>query len=266
MSRIRTPIRAPELAELETLVACATDGSLASAARRMGISRPAVAKRIKNLEALAGRPLLHRSPAGVVLTDAGAAVLAGARRMLDDRDVLVGVLSELRSEAPSGIAGLRSLLGNGDVGARLAQLPETRLADAERLLELILGTTDSAVAVSNLETGVVHEVNEAFCRYAGRTREQLLGRRANRSDWYDSAERSELIDDLRRDGVIRAVITKMVRPDGTIRVGSSTTYMVSISGETVLLAIIEDVTERYPEEAKPGADTFPLVRQVPMQS
>ena len=57
------PIRAPELAELETLVACATEGSFAAAARRLGISRPAVTKRVDNLEALAGRPLLHRAPA-----------------------------------------------------------------------------------------------------------------------------------------------------------------------------------------------------------
>src|SRR5271165_5864472 len=238
------PIRAPELAELETLVLCATEGSFSRAARRLGVSRPAVTKRIDNLEAIAGRPLLHRGPAGVTLTDAGAAVLAAARRMLDDRDVLVGVLSEMRSGTPSGIAGLRSLLGSGDFGARSAQLPETRLADAERLIELILGTTETAVAISNVETGVVYEANPAFCRFAGRTREELLGSQANeRADWYDSAERGNIIAELRRDGVVRDLLTRMVRPDGSIRIGKSTSYVVSIAGETVILVVIEDVTD-----------------------
>jgi LysR family glycine cleavage system transcriptional activator len=54
------PVRSPDLAELDTLVVCAVEGSLAATAARLGISRPAVAKRIKNLEALVGRPLLHR--------------------------------------------------------------------------------------------------------------------------------------------------------------------------------------------------------------
>jgi PAS domain S-box-containing protein len=247
MLKRRAPIRAPELAELETLVACATHRSLAAAAAHLGISRPAVAKRIDNLEALAGRPLLHRSPAGVTLTDAGVAVLAGARRMLDERDVLVGVLSEMRAETPSAITGLRSLLGAGDERARSARLPETRLADAERLLELILGGTHTGVAISNLDTGVVYEANEAFCRFAGRERHQLLGRQASdRKDWYDSAERSDLIRDVRRDGVVRGFITRMVHPDGSIRLGLTTVYLVSIAGEAVLLGIIEDVTGRDP--------------------
>jgi len=61
------------------------------------------------------------------------------------------------------------------------------------------------------------------------------------------------------------MITTMVRPDGTIRAGRSTTYMVLVAGETVLLGIIEEVTERYPDEAKPDADTFPLIRHLPEQ-
>jgi PAS domain S-box-containing protein len=261
MRTTATPIRAPELAELETLVVCATEGSFAAAARRLGLSRPAVTKRIGNLEALAGCQLLHRDPAGVRLTDAGAGVLAGARRMLDDRDVLVGVLAEMRSGAPSGIAGLRSLLGSGDFGARAAQLPETRLADAERLIELILGTTDTAVAISNVETGVVYEANPAFCRFAGRTREELLGSRtSDRDDWYDSFERGDIISMLRKDGVVRDLLTRMIRPDGSIRIGRSTCYMVSIAGETVILGLIEDVTDSHPEQAGDDSDTFPLIR------
>jgi len=255
------PIRSPELNELETLVVCATEGSFAAAARRLGVSRPAVTKRIDNLEAIAGRPLLHRAPAGVTLTDSGAAVLAGARRMLDDRDVLVGVLSEMRSGAPSGIAGLRSLLGSGDLGARSAHLPETRLADAERLIELILGTTETAVAISNVETGVVYEANPAFCRFAGRTREELLGSQVNeRKDWYDSVERGDIISELRRDGVVRDLLSRMVRPDGSIRIGRSTCHIVSIAGQTVILGLIEDVTDRFPEQAGDGSETFPLIR------
>ena len=132
------PVRAPDLAELETLVVCAAEGSLVATAASLGISRPAVAKRIRNLEALAGRPLLHRGGRGVRLTDAGATLLAGARRMLEERDVLVSLLTEIRGDDPSAIAGLRELLGHSPTSSRAAQQPEVRLAETERILEAIL--------------------------------------------------------------------------------------------------------------------------------
>ncbi len=242
MSRLRAPIRAPELDELETLVACAMEGSLAAAGAKLGISRPAVAKRIGNLEALAGRPLLNRSSAGVSLTDAGTAVLAGAKRMLEERDVLLGVLADVRSDEPSPIAGLHRLLGEGDVASRVAKLPETRLADAERLLELIMRSTATAIAITELETGVVLEANEAFCRFSGLTHAQLLGRHAStQTDWYESEDRRKLLDAVRRTGVVERVGFTMARHDGGERVGVANAYLVSVAGKAVLLTTIEEV-------------------------
>src|SRR5438270_4262781 len=146
------PIRAPDVGELETLVACGAGGSLSAAAAHLGISRPAVAKRIKNLEALAGRPLLHRGGRGVRLTDAGAALLAGARRILEERDLLVSLLGEIRGEGPSPIAGLRELMGGGSEAARAAQQPEVRLAETERVLALILRASTTALIISDPQT------------------------------------------------------------------------------------------------------------------
>ena len=243
MSPWSEPIRAPELGELETLVACATEGSLAAAGAQLGISRPAVAKRIRNLEALAGRPLLHRSSAGVSLTDAGTAVLAGARRMLEERDLLVGVITDIRADEPSSIAGLRELLGDGDATSRVAKLPETRLADAERLLELIMRSSSTAIAITDLDTGVVLEANEAFCRFSGRAREQLLGQRASgRPQWYESEDRRNLLEEVRRAGVVEGRRFTMARHDGGERLGIANAYLVSVGGKTVLLTTIEDRT------------------------
>jgi molybdate transport repressor ModE-like protein len=253
------PIRAPDIAELETLVACATDGSMAEAARRLGISRPAVAKRIANLETLAGRPLLQRRRSGVTLTADGAAVLAGARRILEERDVLVGVLTEVRSGLPSALQGLRPLLGDSAVSARSSQLAETRLADAERLLELVLRSTSSAVSLTDVETGGIYEVNDAMCRLLGRTRDELVGQHAiEREEWYTSSERAGLIDTIRRDGAARDFVTRVVRPDASTRIASSTVYLISLAGQRLLLWIIEDVTSKYGEDFEPSGGNFPV--------
>jgi len=238
------PVRAPDLAELETLVACAAEGSLVAAAARLQISRPAVAKRIKNLEALAGRPLLHRGGRGVRLTDAGATLLAGARRMLAERDVLVSVLSEIRGDGPSAIAGLRDLLGHSAEASRAAQQSEARLAETERVLELVLRASATGVAISDPETAVMHEVNDAFCRFVGRTRGELLGKPATETGtWYDAAERAALIEELRRTGALERVLVRVKRPDGTTRAGETSASLISLAGSPQMLSTVDDVTE-----------------------
>src|SRR5512133_1698951 len=131
-------VRAPEFSELETLVACAADGSLAAASRRLGISRPAVAKRIAQLEAIVGARLLDRQVSGVRLTEDGATLVASATRLLEERDALVKTIVERRrnggSVRPSGV---RTLVGAPTAAAQVAQRPEAVLAAAERLFELV---------------------------------------------------------------------------------------------------------------------------------
>ncbi len=123
------PVRPPDLLELETFVTCAVEGTFSGAADRLGVSRPGISKRIAHLEALAGKSLFDRQGRGVRLTDAGARLLAGARRILEERDLLVGVLAEIRQGGPSPIAGLRELLGRPQESVRAAQLAEARLVE-----------------------------------------------------------------------------------------------------------------------------------------
>jgi PAS domain S-box-containing protein len=240
------PVRAPDLSELETLVVCAAEGSMASAAQRLGISRPGVAKRIRNLEALAGCELLHRGGRGVRLTEAGAALQASAQRMLAERDVLAGVLTEIRGEESSAIAGLRELLGSSSAAARASQLPEARLRETEHVLELVLRASATGVVISDPETSTIHEVNDAFCRFTGRSREELLSQPATElSARYDGGGRSQLIEEIRRVGVAERIVVRLAGPDGSVRFGEVTARFVSVAGSTQLLSTVDDVTEQH---------------------
>ncbi len=239
------PIRAPELLELETFVTCATEGTFGGAAELLGVSRPAVSKRIAHLEAIAGKPLFDRRGRGVRLTDTGATLLAGARRLLSERDVLVGLLAEIREDGPSPIAGLRDLLTQSTDAARGAQLAEARLMETERILEAVLRESATGVAITDPDTGVMHEVNEALCLFVGRPRGELIGRRSTEiSTWHDADDRPELIEQLRRTGVIDRVIVRARRPDGSITAGETSGRIISIAGSPKMLWTIDDVTER----------------------
>ncbi|MGX6448936.1 LysR family transcriptional regulator [Patulibacter sp. S7RM1-6] len=78
------PIRSPDLAELRGLEAAARHGSIGAAAKELGVSQPALSKRLRQLETVVGVPLLERSPRGVVPTDAGRQLLFPARRVLEE--------------------------------------------------------------------------------------------------------------------------------------------------------------------------------------
>jgi DNA-binding transcriptional LysR family regulator len=58
------------------------EGSLSAAARRLGLSEPAVSLEVRELEVQLGCALLVRAPGGVRLTDPGERALPYVRRVL----------------------------------------------------------------------------------------------------------------------------------------------------------------------------------------
>ena len=238
------PIRAPELSELETLTVCAAEGSLAAAAGQLGISRPAVAKRITALEAIVGAALLRRDTRGVQLTESGVALVAHARRLLAERDALIEAIADLRrDDGESRISGVRDLLGRASSATRAAQRPEALLAETEHLFELVFHASATAVVISDPESGVVYEANDAFCRFVGRDRADVLGRpSAEAGTWHSLEDRRRLLEQVRLRGVVRDVEVRARQPEGRIRLGRATSQLVQLGGRARLLTTITDVT------------------------
>jgi len=75
-----------KLRSLIALVAAIEDGSLRAAARRLGISQPAVTKLVRELERDMGVPLLQRSTGGVFATAQGKVLYEHARRAMRELD------------------------------------------------------------------------------------------------------------------------------------------------------------------------------------
>ena len=89
--------------QLRTLVAVVDAGSFSGAARRLGRTQPAVSYAIAGLEGHLGFALFERGRRRPVLTDAGATILAYARR--------ISLLSdELQASAASLTQGLEGVL------------------------------------------------------------------------------------------------------------------------------------------------------------
>jgi len=105
-----TPVRSAEIGELRAFCAAVDLGSLGRAARLLRVSQPALSKRLRALEALAGARLLERSSRGVTLTPAGTRLYVEARKLLVQAEALDELMAGLpRGEAPVRLAASHTI-------------------------------------------------------------------------------------------------------------------------------------------------------------
>jgi len=90
----------------------AASGSLSAAARELGVTTPAVSKRLAQLEARIGVSLVNRTTRRMSLTPEGDVYLAHARRILGDLDDLTQLLGSGKG-TPKGLLRVNATLGFG---------------------------------------------------------------------------------------------------------------------------------------------------------
>ncbi|MFL9952426.1 LysR family transcriptional regulator [Paraburkholderia nemoris] len=141
--------------QLRTLVAISDTGSVRNAAKALELSPAAVTKAMRELEAQVGVALIIREASGISLTEAGRALLAHARLMIqqlrraqDEMDRFSGGGRERLTVAlPAWVAS--ALLG-GIMKRFEQEMPDTRLVFYESLLSVAVpklrdGTLDLSV-------------------------------------------------------------------------------------------------------------------------
>lgn len=99
-------------AELGFFVALAGCGSLSAAGRELGVSKAAVSKRLAQMEARLGVPLVNRTTRRMSLTPEGEAIAEGARRILGEIDALDELLGSAK-RVPKGLLRVNATLGFG---------------------------------------------------------------------------------------------------------------------------------------------------------
>ncbi|MCB1910936.1 MAG: LysR family transcriptional regulator [Zoogloeaceae bacterium] len=102
-------IQPAELSFIATLASC---GSLSAAARELGITTPAVSKRLAQMEARLGLPLVNRTTRRMSLTPEGEVFLEHARRILGDIADLDQLLTRSKG-TPKGLLRVNATLGFG---------------------------------------------------------------------------------------------------------------------------------------------------------
>jgi DNA-binding transcriptional LysR family regulator len=133
--------------DLRHLLAAARAGTLAGAARQMGVEHTTIGRRLAALERALGGSLVLRRPDGLTLTALGERVAAAAEQVEQAvagvRDAAVTEQSRVRVAVPSGFAGLFT--------PQLHRLRDLQppivleLVSGSRIMDLVRGEADLAV-------------------------------------------------------------------------------------------------------------------------
>jgi DNA-binding transcriptional LysR family regulator len=161
-TRGHVPVRDLEVGELRAFCAAATLGSIAEAARAMNVSQPAMSKRLRSLETVAGTELFERSSRGVTLTAAGVQLYSAARRLLHSADSVQALIKApgptmpVRIASSPTIAELRLPSVLSDLASREQGLTAELISANSGLVRELVRESRSDLGIASLDPYALH--------------------------------------------------------------------------------------------------------------
>jgi LysR family hydrogen peroxide-inducible transcriptional activator len=138
-----------KLKDLRYLVAVADTRHFGQAAARCFVSQPTLSAQLKKLEDYLGVQLVERHPRRIALTDAGAQVVARARRIIEASDEIVA-LAELQRDPLAGRLRMALL---PTIGPYLLPLVAARIRKKLPRIDLLLYEYQTGPMLDHLQAG-----------------------------------------------------------------------------------------------------------------
>ena len=125
------------------------------------------------------------------------------------------------------------------------KLTEQELCESEQKFSIMFEKAPFAAALSALPDGVIVNVNEAFERVFGFTKQEAVGKTSLELGINPSAQdRTRIAGELHAHGSIHDLELKLITKSGAERVFLLNLDMVGIGGERYILQTAQDITER----------------------
>ncbi len=119
---------------------------------------------------------------------------------------------------------------------------EEELRRSEHRFETVFRSSPVGITISTLAEGRYLDVNAAFLRMVGRTRDEVIGRTAfDIAFWRDPADRERVVRQL-LSGAQQEIEVTVQAKDGTVRHALVALERIDIGGAPCLLALLHDVT------------------------
>jgi len=122
---------------------------------------------------------------------------------------------------------------------------EEKLRCSEEKFSKAFRWSPDAIVISRIETGKIIDVNDAFLRLVGYSRDEVLDNSSvDLGIWFNPREYEQLTALLKRQGEIREIDFRIQAKSGDIRTLQISAHAMDINEEPCLIAVLRDVTER----------------------
>lgn len=154
----------------------------------------------------------------------------------------------VRVTATGGDGPKRVIIAHENITTRKRQ--EEAVLESNARFASMFGSSQAAMSLSTLREGRCLDVNDAFLKMFGSTREEAIGRTVLELNvWVDLAQRAALFAALQQDGTVQNFEMALRTRSGAVidLLWSGSTIMVN--GEKCLLGAALDITQRKRTEA-----------------
>ena len=122
---------------------------------------------------------------------------------------------------------------------------ERALRESEEKFSKAFGASPDGMCISELETGILLEVNESYCTLYGYGREEVLGRSPVELGIYTNPEvRRRFVQTLLDFGYVRNLELPTCRRNGQIRFVLTSAERIQVGPSECIVSVIHDITDR----------------------
>ncbi len=122
---------------------------------------------------------------------------------------------------------------------------EQALTESEEKFSKAFRSSPDRIAITTLEDGKFVDVNDAYIRFTGYTREDVIGRSSIKYDsWVKPEQRAEIVRKLKNGDRIYNEEVQLRIKSGEIRTSLFSADLIHIKGESCMISIATDITER----------------------
>ncbi len=119
------------------------------------------------------------------------------------------------------------------------------LSKSEEKFAKAFRSTPHAITITTMTNGCHIEVNDSFCQMTGYTEEEIIGRTAVELElWVNQEARGKLFQLLTEEGTVRNFEFNFKTKYEKIRTALLSAEIIKINGQTCVLAVSQDITER----------------------
>jgi PAS domain S-box-containing protein len=126
---------------------------------------------------------------------------------------------------------------------------EEALRQSEERFSSLFRLSPDSIVLSELDTGIVVDVNDTFVDFHGRPREEVLGKTLEELNFYvDDAQLRELLDRVRKEGHALNFEARGRGKDGAEVIFSLSSQVMMIGEKRYRMTVARDITERIRAE------------------